>query len=76
MTEPTKEMIALWRREWLRSHATDSYAEVVARRAAAWAREQALEEAERVVRQRGAPRSADAIRALKDKSRPPETPAA
>lgn len=47
MTEPTKEMVDLWFTEWFES--TDSFppppGEFVARRAAAWAREQALEEA-------------------------------
>jgi hypothetical protein len=68
MTEPTTEMIDQWFREAIARGDSPQHAYFsVANAAAAWAREQALNEAERAVRQRGAPRSGDAIRALKGK---------
>ena len=50
MTEPTKEHIEAWQREWYLARFVSPTARnvFVARRAAAWAREQALEEAARV----------------------------
>lgn len=53
MTEPTKGMIQAWIMEWMLIPGEETTAQQlahVARRAAAWAREQALEEAERTVR--------------------------
>lgn len=49
MTEPTKEQIEAWWEEWART--TPFYTNMVlfiSERAAAWAREQALEEAAKV----------------------------
>ena len=49
MTEPTKEMIDQWHVEWINSDFVNE-PEWIARRAAAWAREQALKDAEQGVR--------------------------
>ena len=72
MTEPTKKMVDAWRSDWLRTHATEPSAEYVARRAAAWAWDEALERAARIVVDEAWPSergrfgvAADRIRALK-----------